>query len=184
MRYLRPLPHAAATGPRLAGGWMRFDVVEVLERGRAPTVLPVSDIPETALAPLIARRAPRAGIAMDTPRIMGILNVTPDSFSDGGRFLATDAARHHAAAMAHADLIDVGGESTRPGATEVAEETEIARVVPVVAELRGVPVSIDTRKSAVAHAALMAGATMVNDVSALTFDPAMASVVAQAGCGV
>ncbi|SDZ10510.1 Dihydropteroate synthase [Jannaschia faecimaris] len=180
MRYLRPLPHLHATGPRLAGGWMRFDAVEVLERDRAPLVVPVADIPPDDLARLITPRSPVAGIAMDRPSIMGILNVTPDSFSDGGRFLLPDAATEHAAAMARADIVDVGGESTRPGALEVETAEEIARILPVIDVLRGRPLSIDTRKAAVAKAALDAGASLVNDVSAMTFDPAMAATVAQA----
>jgi dihydropteroate synthase len=116
----------------------------------------------------------------ERPAIMGILNVTPDSFSDGGKFLAVDAALAHAGLMIEegADIIDVGGESTRPGAPEVGEAEEIARVIPVISEIvrryPGVPISIDTMKSAVARAALGAGATMVNDVSGLAHDPALA----------
>ncbi|CTQ50163.1 dihydropteroate synthase [Jannaschia donghaensis] len=181
MQYLRPLPHAHATGPRLAGGWMRFDAVEVLERGRPTRTVPVAEVPQAALAPLIASRASIAGVPMTRPSIMGILNVTPDSFSDGGRFMRPDAAASQAAAMARADIVDVGGESTRPGAADVDETTEIARVTPVIAALVGTPLSIDTRKASVARAALDAGAVLVNDVSALTFDPAMAGLVAASG---
>ncbi|MBU1494528.1 MAG: dihydropteroate synthase [Actinobacteria bacterium] len=118
---------------------------------------------------------------------MGIVNVTPDSFSDGGRFLAHDAAIAHGLAMteAGADLVDVGGESTRPGAAEVGTDIEIDRVVPVVRALaeREVLVSIDTSKAEVAAAALAAGAVVVNDVTALG-DPGMADLVAAAGAGV
>jgi dihydropteroate synthase len=129
--------------------------------------------------------------ALTTPLptcIVGVLNVTPDSFSDGGQFLERDAAVARAAEMVAegAQWIDVGGESTRPGAPEVPEEEERARVVPVIAAIAGalsVPVSIDTRKASVAEAALQAGAGVVNDVSGLTFDPRMASVVAAAGAG-
>lgn len=117
---------------------------------------------------------------------MGIINVTPDSFSDGGRFLASDAAIAHGLAMAEAgvDLVDVGGESTRPGAAEVDADAEIDRVVPVVQALadRGVLVSIDTSKAGVAAAAIEAGAAVVNDVTALG-DPDMAGLVAGAGVG-
>ena len=132
--------------------------------------------------------APVAGLTMDTPRIMGILNVTPDSFSDGGLFLGRDAAVAQAQTMVAegADILDIGGESTRPGAAEVPVDQEIARVVPVIAALReagvATPISVDTRKAAVARAALSAGADLVNDVSAMEFDPAMADVVAEAGC--
>ena len=121
--------------------------------------------------------------------VMGILNVTPDSFSDGGRFVDPDAAVAHALAMVAegADLVDVGGESTRPGAEPVSEAEERARVVPVVAALAQrspVAISIDTTKASVARAALDAGAVVVNDISALRADPAMAGVVAESRAGV
>lgn len=119
--------------------------------------------------------------------VMGILNVTPDSFSDGGRFADTRAAVHQGRELmrAGADIVDVGGESTRPGAEPVATVTEIERVLPVVAELAvdGVPVSIDTTKAEVAASALDAGAVVVNDVSAGTADPEMFGVVATRGAG-
>ena len=116
---------------------------------------------------------------------MGVLNVTPDSFSDGGRYLEPAAALAHGEAMAAegADLIDIGGESTRPGSDAVTAEEELERVVPVIEQLSvrvAVPLSIDTRKAAVARAALDAGASFVNDVSALRGDSAMAAVVAEA----
>ena len=117
---------------------------------------------------------------------MGVLNVTPDSFSDGGRYADRDAAIAHGVAMRAegADLVDVGGESTRPGAERVDAATESARVLPVVRELAaaGVPVSIDTTRASVAAEALGAGATVVNDVSGGQADPAMAKLVADAGC--
>jgi dihydropteroate synthase len=123
----------------------------------------------------------------ERPAVMGIVNVTPDSFSDGGRFLEADAAVAHGLALvaAGADLLDVGGESTRPGAEPVDEQEELRRVLPVVGRLAaesGVPVSIDTTKAAVAAAALDAGATAVNDVAAAA-DPEMFGVVAAAGAG-
>ena len=119
---------------------------------------------------------------------MGIVNVTPDSFSDGGRFLDADAAVAHGLALvdAGADLLDVGGESTRPGAAAVDEAEELRRVVPVVTRLAaeaGTPVSIDTTKAVVAAAAIEAGATIVNDVAAGRADEAMFRVVADAGVG-
>jgi dihydropteroate synthase len=116
--------------------------------------------------------------------VMGILNVTPDSFSDGGRWLDRDQAVAHGVAMrdAGADLVDVGGESTRPGAPRVEPEIELARVLPVVSELvaSGVCVSIDTTRAAVAEAAVAAGAAVVNDVSGGLADPAMGKAVASA----
>ncbi|MEV6600509.1 dihydropteroate synthase [Actinoplanes sp. NPDC051346] len=117
---------------------------------------------------------------------MGVLNVTPDSFSDGGRFAGLEAAVAHGVALrrAGAGIVDIGGESTRPGAGRVDGPTEIARVLPVIRELAaaGVPLSIDTTRAVVAAAALEAGATMVNDVSGGLADPGMAAVVADAGC--
>ena len=115
--------------------------------------------------------------------VMGIVNVTPDSFSDGGRYFDAARAVAHGEQMAHegADVIDVGGESTRPGARPVPAEEEIERVIPVIRGLRrkiSIPISIDTMKSRVARAALDEGADLVNDISALSFDPAMASLVA------
>jgi dihydropteroate synthase len=118
---------------------------------------------------------------------MGIVNVTPDSFSDGGLFLAADAAIAHARLLAAdgAHILDVGGESTRPGAEPVSGEEELRRVVPVLegiaAARTGAQISIDTRKAVVARAAIGAGATLVNDVSAFRFDPHMAGVVADSG---
>ena len=120
---------------------------------------------------------------------MGILNVTPDSFSDGGRHAGVRAALEHSRQMIAegAEIIDVGGESTRPGASEVTVGEEIARTRPVIAALRAEwdgCLSIDTMKSEVAAAALEAGADIVNDVSGLTHDPAMAEVCARSGCGI
>jgi dihydropteroate synthase len=126
-------------------------------------------------------------IALDRPRIMGILNVTPDSFFDGGRWPTPEAAVRRGVELAAegADILDVGGESTRPGAAEVPPDEELRRVVPVIAELSRqvqVAISVDTRHAAVARAALAAGAAIVNDVSALG-DPAMAAAVREAGAG-
>lgn len=137
--------------------------------------------------------APRRVLTLDRPRIMAILNVTPDSFADGGRY----ASAHHAAqaadhaAHAGADLIDVGGESTRPGAARVDDEEQVKRVVPVIEQIRrgagpaaACAISIDTTRARVARAALDAGADIVNDTSAGTDDPAILGLCAQRGCGV
>ena len=126
------------------------------------------------------------GLTLDRPRIMGILNVTPDSFSDGGAHDGLEAAVARAEIMAcDADILDIGGESTRPGAAEVPVDEEIRRTAPVIRAIRAAgittPISIDTRKALVAKAALDAGADMVNDVSALEFDPGMAGLVAARG---
>ncbi|UFS69688.1 dihydropteroate synthase [Geomonas sp. RF6] len=128
-------------------------------------------------------------LSLSRPLIMGILNVTPDSFSDGNRYFSTGVAVERALQMVEegADIIDIGGESTRPGAPEVSEAEELSRVLPVVQALSGkvqAPISVDTYKAAVARAACAAGAEIINDVSAFSFDPAMASVAADAGAGV
>jgi len=128
-------------------------------------------------------------IDLSRPRIMGILNVTPDSFSDGGLYEDTDRAVAQGEELADlgADIIDVGGESTRPGATPVPCDEELRRVMPVVEQLARrvrVPLSVDTTKAAVARRALDAGADIVNDISALRHDPDMASVVARSGAAV
>lgn len=130
--------------------------------------------------------APATTLDLRYPCIMGVLNVTPDSFSDGGRFLAADAALEQALALVRegAAVVDIGGESTRPGSDPVGLDDELQRVVPVIEALAaraGVPISVDTTKAEVARRALAAGARMVNDVSALRTDPAMAEVVAEAG---
>ena len=118
--------------------------------------------------------------------IMGILNVTPDSFSDGGKYNTMDAALRHAEQMVRegADVLDVGGESTRPGHVQIPDEEEAQRVVPVIRALKkefDVPVSVDTYKSYVAEAALDAGADLVNDIWGLKYDGRMASVIAEYG---
>lgn len=123
------------------------------------------------------------------PLVMGIVNVTPDSFSDGGSFLDPDRAVAHALQLASdgADLLDIGGESTRPYATPVSEAEELRRVVPVIEAIRrqtDVPISIDTSKAAVAAAAIEAGAELINDVTALTGDPRMMDVARRSGAGV
>ena len=188
--YYRPL---AATDPArpddaltLAGGWCWFSHVEVLSRDAPPRIVAAADLPAQVRDRLTAPRAAVAGLDMTRPRIMGILNVTPDSFSDGGAFLARDAAVAHALAMhaGGADIVDIGGESTRPGAALVPDEEEAARVVPVIAALRAcsaVAISVDTRKAGVAQAAVAAGGDLVNDVSAMTWDADMARVVADSG---
>ncbi len=128
-------------------------------------------------------------IPLDRPVVMGILNLTPDSFSDGGVYSAGSPALRRAEELVAqgADIVDVGGESTRPGADEVPVEVELGRVLPFVREaarILPVPVSIDTRKSAVARGCVDAGAQVVNDVSGLRHDPAMKHLVASAGVGV
>ena len=182
-RYDHARPPAAVP---LAGGWTWFDTVEVLHRGGPSELVPASDVPTDVLERLTAQRPEIAGLAFDAPRVMGILNVTPDSFSDGGLHHAPDAALIRARAMVRegAVIIDVGGESTRPGARNVALDEEISRTAPVIRSIRsesGVPISIDTRKTPVARAAYEAGATLVNDVAGFAFDPGLAPFCAETG---
>jgi len=205
--YLRPTGFVGAPFghdgkvARLAGGLQWFCAVEIV-REDGDELVPVAAL--EALLPdlgdgareawenLIAVRPPltlgERVIRLDQPQAVGILNVTPDSFSDGGRFDDAEAAVEAGFNMAAAGaaIVDVGGESTRPGATPVWEGDEAARVVPVVQRLAaaGTAVSVDTRKAAVMEQALGAGARMINDVSALTWDPRAAEVLAAAGCPV
>lgn len=197
--YLRPIGLYAARrgeeaaevwgGLRLAGGWLDFTALEVIERNGAAVdrrVAGLGDVFErdwgrrTQLASdmLENLREPRqriCGLATDMPRVMGIVNVTPDSFSDGGRLTTTDAAVDHAMGLvaAGASILDVGGESTRPGSDPVSEGEELHRVIPVIERLHAetdMRISIDTRKASVMRAAIAAGADIINDVSALSFD--------------
>jgi dihydropteroate synthase len=191
---------------RLAGGLLWFSAVDVTEMdgGRlvSSRLVAVEGIgeelgrlgaeAEAAWRRITSARTPLAlgdrVVRLDQPQVAGILNMTPDSFSDGGRFAAPERAAEAGFAMASAGaaIIDVGGESTRPGAKPVWEGDEVERVVPVVRQLAGsgTAVSIDTRKAAVMEAALGSGAAMVNDVSALTYDDRSSGVVAGAGCPV
>ena len=196
---------------QLAGGLVWFAMVEAIAAdagGRFATALvPVERIEDFAaslpepqagaakrqLARIVAARPAltlgERTVRLDQPQAMGILNVTPDSFSDGGGLGdQPDAAAARAVAMSEAGaaIVDVGGESTRPGAKPVWEGDEIARVVPVIERLRraGVALSLDTRKAAVMTAGLVAGAHLINDVSALTHEPAAIDAVAASGCPV
>jgi dihydropteroate synthase len=185
---------------RLAGGLNWFSAVELIQveghKRVSSELVPVEGVEsrfDEAMAgqwqALTAARAPlqlgERTIRLDQPQVMGILNVTPDSFSDGGRFADAAGAAEAGADMAGqgAAILDVGGESTRPGASPVWEGDEIERIAPVIRQLAagGAAVSVDTRKADVMTAALEAGARMVNDVSALTFDDRSAGTVAAAG---
>ena len=185
---------------RLAGGLNWFAMVELIRvegNKRVSTeIVPVDGIEDRFDEALAADWARITGlraqlqlgertVRLDQPQVMGIINATPDSFADGGSYADASAAAEAGANMAAqgAAIIDVGGESTRPGASTVWEKDEMERVLPVVRQLAGGgnAVSIDTRKSGVMSAALGAGAKLVNDVSALTWDPQSADVVAKAG---
>lgn len=185
--YYRPITcvDALTSSEQLAGGWTRFASAERITRDGSQ-IVPISEIPAAWMERLTAPRAPFGSVDMSTPQVMGILNVTPDSFSDGGRFRDFTTAMAQARAMqSHgASIIDVGGESTRPGAEEVPVDEEIARVVPIISELRSqsdIAISVDTRKSAVGAAAITAGASIINDVSAFEWDATLADVTATSG---
>jgi dihydropteroate synthase len=182
-RYYRPIL-GDEEGLPLAGGPFCFARCEVLTRDGSEGFIAAEDVPNGWRDRLTRPRALFAGRAL--PAVMGILNITPDSFSDGGCHDAPDMAiaAAHAMHVAGAAIIDVGAESTRPGAPELPVADELARLAPLWAGLRGLPVSIDTRKAPVMAAALDQGAMIVNDVSALGHDPAALALVAARGCPV
>jgi dihydropteroate synthase len=203
----RAAANACAEGAtaRLAGGPVAFNAAEVIRRNGAARDTAVSalnalrscrlrdDVDRSAaieerLRVITASRPSFAGLAIDRPRLMGVVNVTPDSFSDGGRYASRGAAIAHGRALmaAGADILDIGGESTRPGAAQVSTGEELARVVPVIEALTkdGALISIDSRRAAVMRAALAAGARIVNDVTALTGDPESLSIVAESEAAV
>lgn len=177
------------------GTRLHRDLIPVERMGEAIASLPDAPAEQAhaTIAGIAAVRSPlqlgERTIRFDLPQVMGILNMTPDSFSDGGAHMDDPSAAADAGFAMHAAgaaIIDVGGESTRPGAEKVWEGDEIRRVVPVIERLAaaGVPVSIDTRKASVMEAALAAGARLVNDISALLHDPRSLDMVARAGCPV
>jgi dihydropteroate synthase len=182
----------------LVGGSIAFAAAELIEGapGEAKkhlfTAHALAASSDAELAALLRRvtapRPPFAGVALDRPVLMGIVNVTPDSFSDGGLYDTKEAAIVHATelAAAGAAIIDIGGESTRPGSDAVDEAEELGRVVPVIEGLSGLPavISVDTRKASVARAAAKEGAKILNDVSALTYDPKSLQAAADTGLGV
>lgn len=186
--YSRALPGTGLRGrnalPLAGSRTVWWDAAMAHAPGQPTEERPASELSARVRERLSRRRPDLCGVSLDRPRVMGILNVTPDSFSDGGDLPSVPQAVARAAAMveAGADFLDIGGESTRPGAEEVPAEAEIARTAPVIAAIRAAgiatPISIDTRKAAVAEAALAAGASLVNDVSGLTFDPALGPLVA------
>jgi dihydropteroate synthase len=175
---------------------LRFAAVEVAEREgtsarrRLVAAAELAQDPSGEMVALLQRlrqpRPPIAGLAMDRPRIMGIVNVTPDSFSDGGRWLDAEAAVAHGLRLEAegADILDIGGESTRPGAEPIGADEELRRVIPVIAALAKrarALISVDTRHAAVMRRAADAGAAIINDVAALGHDPDAVGVAAEAG---
>jgi dihydropteroate synthase len=183
-RYYRPIARQGRLRPEsaltIAGGWSWFTDVACHDRETGQvSMMDAHSVPTDWLDRICAPRAPISGLDFSQPHLMGILNVTPDSFSDGGVHRSAALALNHAREMveAGATIIDIGGESTRPGARTVPPEAEIARIEPVVRAVVhecGVPLSIDTRKAAVAEIAVGAGAAIVNDVSGFTYDPMLA----------
>jgi dihydropteroate synthase len=178
---LTPLAFASAEVIERAGGSLRRRIVSTRDLVQAP---PAGA--EPILQRLRAERIPIAGCAFDRTLLMGVVNVTPDSFSDGGRYFDPGAAIAHGLQLEAegADILDVGGESTRPGAEPIPVEDECRRVLPVVEGLvrqARAPISIDTRNAEVMRRAAATGARIVNDVSALTHDPASMQVAAQIG---
>jgi dihydropteroate synthase len=188
--YLQPIPqNTAYDDTRRLGGssWLFTDTALIRDRDGNDEEVLIDDLTPDQQQRLSQHRPAICGLTLDVPRVMGILNVTPDSFSDGGALATVAAAVARAQTMLpHADILDIGGESTRPGAAEVTIADEINRTVPVIKAIRDAgittPISIDTRKANVARAALEAGANMVNDVSAMRFDPDIAGVAAAANC--
>lgn len=176
----------------LAGGPTAFCLARLIGADAAADsgIVPVARLPsgwEAARARITTTPAPWAGLPTHRPLVMGILNVTPDSFSDGGQHLdpASAIAAGRAMVADGADILDIGGESTRPGAAPLAPSEEQARILPVITALAGLaPISVDTRHASTMAAALDAGAAIVNDVSALTHDPRAASLLAARGCPV
>ncbi|MBC9247022.1 dihydropteroate synthase [Paracoccus sp. 11-3] len=175
--YYRPIPTTAADARyRLAGGWTGFTRFERLQRGELPKI--VDDAPAEVIEALTAPRPPVAGLDLSQPVVMGIVNATPDSFSDGGSYDPVKQAKR--LLLEGADILDVGGESTRPGAAEVPAADEIARILPVIRAIAGkAPISVDTRKAQVAATALTTGAALINDVSGYDFDPDLPALIAQ-----
>lgn len=183
--YYRPIVRSDIARPKtalpVAGGPCWVLEIEVLSRTATPVVIPIQEAPRECVEAITSARAPVAGLTLDQARLMGILNVTPDSFSNDGVHAAPDVAVQTALNLIEsgADIIDIGGESTRPGSDTVTEDEEIGRTAPVIAALRaqtGTPISIDTRKSIVARSALDAGANLINDVSGFTFDSALSGL--------
>ena len=179
---------ASLDAPALAGGSRHFPIVIQARRSEAGVrreTIPVGELAPEVWQALTAPRAAFGGVPMDRPCIMGIVNVTPDSFSDGGDRFDSGRAVEDGLAMwaAGAAFVDVGGESTRPGSQAPSLDEELRRVIPVVERLaaQGVRVSIDTRRAAVMEEAAAAGAAVINDISALGSEPAALTVAAESG---
>jgi dihydropteroate synthase len=180
----------AGTALNLAGGQTAFSLIETLTPGPDGVQCDIATLKEFPgdLSSLTTSRTAFAGIDLSGPALMGVVNVTPDSFSDGGDFFDPARAIDHALKLAEdgAAIVDIGGESTRPGADPMTVADEIARVLPVIeaAVAAGVTVSVDTRRAPVMEAAIAAGARIVNDISALTEDPDALDIIARTDASV
>ena len=205
--YLRPLTvlaPAGRMGARVGGGWAGFDTLEIMTRKGAEmarAIAPIEDLRvwsrqqgreigrhvDALLDRITKPRPVFAGVTFDRPRIMGVVNVTPDSFSDGGDYAKPEAAARRALEHVRAGVsfLDIGGESTRPGSDPVGAEEERRRVLPIIQVLHearpGAAISIDTRKASLMREAVAAGAQIVNDISALTYDEDSLATVARLG---
>ena len=186
-KYYRPIilksSKSSSRVYKLADGWAFFDDVEVIQRNEKSRIVKAEKIPKKILQNLTTKRPDLLKLSFSNPHVMGILNVTPDSFSDGGRFNKLDSAFEKFLEMMKygAAIIDIGGESTRPGAEAVTVDEENSRILPVIKKIRNlginVPISVDTRKSEVWGAAKRLGVDLLNDISSLSYDKEMRKLI-------
>ena len=186
-KYYRPIIKNSSKGSvgshKLAGGWSFLEDVEVIPRNGKCKLIKAEDLPKKTLHNLTIKRQNLFNLSFSSPHIMGILNVTPDSFSDGGKYNELDSAFEEFIKMMNfgASIIDIGGESTRPGAEPITVNEEISRISPILEKIRSsgidLPISVDTRKSEVWDIAKQLGANMLNDISSLTYDKEMRKLV-------
>ena len=185
--YYRPIiiksPKGSTRSYKLAGGWAFFENVEVIQRNGKPKIIKAENLPKKVLHNLTIKRQSLFNLSFSSPHVMGILNVTPDSFSDGGKYSELECAFEEFTKMMNygAAIIDIGGESTRPGADPITVSEEISRISPILEKIRSsgidLPISVDTRKSEVWDISKQLGADMLNDISSLSYDKEMKKLV-------
>lgn len=185
--YYRPIIIKSSKGStrsyKLAGGWAFFENVEVIQRNGKPKIIKAENLPKKVLHNLTIKRQSLFNLSFSSPHVMGILNVTPDSFSDGGKYSELECAFEEFTKMMNygAAIIDIGGESTRPGADPITVSEEISRISPILEKIRSsgidLPISVDTRKSEVWDISKQLGADMLNDISSLSYDKEMKKLV-------
>jgi len=185
--YYRPIiiksPKGSTRSYKLAGGWAFFENVEVIQRNGKPKIIKAENLPKKVLHNLTIKRQSLFNLSFSGPHVMGILNVTPDSFSDGGKYSELECAFEEFTKMMNygAAIIDIGGESTRPGADPITVSEEISRISPILEKIRSsgidLPISVDTRKSEVWDISKQLGADMLNDISSLSYDKEMKKLV-------